>query len=116
VFPPVSHDTGFSNVPWDDRKPPGNEAGTAENTPQQVQPGDLPTLRERLAKAEAERDLLLDQVADLRTRLDLEAEERRRLTAVLTDRRAPPDSSETEQQPPAAWPRRVARWLIKQHV
>jgi hypothetical protein len=111
VFQPVSHDTGSSNVPWDDRKPPGNGAGTAENTPQQVQPGDLPTLRERLAKAEAERDLLLDQVADLRTRLDLEAEERRRLTAVLTDRRA-----QTEEQPPATWPRRVLAWLVKQHV
>ncbi|MGA8758112.1 MAG: hypothetical protein WB611_17595 [Stellaceae bacterium] len=39
-------------------------------------------LRERVAKAEGERDLLLDQVADLRARLDREAEERRKLIAI----------------------------------
>jgi hypothetical protein len=45
---------------------------------------DLMLLRERVAKTEGARDLLLDQVADLRARLDREAEERRKLIAILT--------------------------------
>jgi hypothetical protein len=72
----------------------------------QAQSGDAM----QVVALQRERDLLLDQVTDLRRRLDLEAEERRRLTAVLTDRRG-----RTEEQPPS-WPRRVARWLVKQHV
>jgi hypothetical protein len=50
---------------------------------------DLMLLRERVAKAEGERDLLLDQLADLRVRLDCEAEERRKLPAILTGPRVP---------------------------
>ena len=104
VFPPVSHDTVSSNGPWDDRKPPGNGAGTVENGPQQV----LITLHARLAKAEAERDLLLDQVADLRARLDAEAEERRRLTMLLADQR-PAATPPAAELPRSAW-RRFLAW------
>jgi len=50
---------------------------------------DLMLLRERVAKAEGERDLLLDQVAALRARLDRETEERRKLIAILTGSRVP---------------------------
>jgi hypothetical protein len=77
VFPPVSHGNGG----WSDRQPVSNGAGTAEpvrdNAPQRAI--DSLQLRERLVKAEAERDLLLDLVADLRAQRDREAEERRRL-------------------------------------
>jgi hypothetical protein len=88
VFPPVSQ----NNAPWSDPQPPGNGAETVErvndNAPQWA--ADSLQLRERLAKAEAERDLLLDVVADLRAQRDREAEERRRLIAVLTDERRRP--------------------------
>jgi hypothetical protein len=111
VFPPVSHD----NSTWRDPQPLSNGAETVErvnNYPPQ-QATDSLQLYQRLARAEAERDLLLDQVADLRTRLNAEAEERRRLTAVLTDRRELPAA---EPLPLAPWPRRVLSWLVKQHV
>ena len=53
---------------------------------------ELEELRQRLAGADAERDRerrqLSDQIEDLRRRLDLEGEERRKLTAILTDQRA----------------------------
>ena len=47
-------------------------------------------IRELQAERERERSLLLDQIADLRRRLDAEADERRRLTAILADQRAAP--------------------------
>ena len=69
-------------VPGDDGQLRGNGAGMAATA-------DVMALRERVAKAEGERDLLLDQLADLRALLDLEAEERRKLTAILTGPRPP---------------------------
>jgi hypothetical protein len=110
MFPPVSHN-GSSNVPWDDSQPLGNGRGTGEHL---VATADLIALRERVAKAEGERDLLLDQVADLRRRLDLEAEERRKLTALLTHRRqgSVPATSTSYGRPyevPAPWWRRWFR-------
>ena len=115
AFPPVSHDNGPNNVPWDETQPLGNGAGTAQRVPETPaqRVTDSLQLYQRLAKAEAERDLLLDQVADLRTRLDAEAAERRKLVAVLTDRREP---SLAPAQTPTPWPRRALRWLVKQHV
>ena len=82
AFPPASHNT-TSNVPRDDSQPVGNGASTVEHM---APTADLMLLRERVAKAEGERDLLLDQVAALRARLDREAEERRKLIAILTGR------------------------------
>ena len=46
-------------------------------------------LEARFEAEQAKNVILLDQVDDLRRRLDAEAEERRRLTMVLTDMRAP---------------------------
>ena len=48
---------------------------------------DLDLLAEKLRSAEAMNDRLSDEVADLRARLDAEGEERRKLTAILTDQR-----------------------------
>jgi len=62
AFSPVSHNT-TSNVPRDDSQPVGNGASTVEHM---APTADLMLLRERVAKAEGERDLLLDQVAALR--------------------------------------------------
>jgi len=46
--------------------------------------GEVETLRAKLAGAEALNAAHADQIADLRSRLDAEGEERRKLTAVLT--------------------------------
>jgi hypothetical protein len=79
------------NGAWSNPQPLGNGASTVEQvgeTPVQRITDSL-QLYQRLAKAEAERDLLLDLVADLRAQRDREAEERRRLIAVLTGPRVP---------------------------
>jgi excisionase family DNA binding protein len=47
-------------------------------------------LEARFEAEQAKNAVLLDQVSDLRRRLDAEAEERRRLTAILADQRAMP--------------------------
>jgi hypothetical protein len=69
---------------------PGSMAGTMQQlVPRNgagadpvISPGEVEGLRALLAEREA-------TIRDLRARLDQEAEERRRLTAVLTDRRPP---------------------------
>jgi excisionase family DNA binding protein len=67
---------------------------------------DAAAIRELQAERERERAQLLDQIADLRRRLDAEAEERRRLTLVLADQRSPV----RPEQPRAAWRRFMAWW------
>lgn len=51
---------------------------------------DLNLIAERLRSSEALNERLADEVADLRRRLDAEAEERRKLTAMLTHQAATP--------------------------
>lgn len=70
---------------------------------------DLELMGEKLRSASSLNDRLADEVADLRKRLDLEGEERRKLTAILTDQRARPVANEdpaplppVETAPPAA--------------
>jgi excisionase family DNA binding protein len=84
VFPPL-HDTG---------KAASDDTGHMQPPVTSYEPplqAELTSLRERLSTLEIERgrerEQLLDQIADLRSRLDAEAEERRRLTALLTDQR-----------------------------
>jgi hypothetical protein len=65
-------------------------AGTADDANRHDQMDQVIHLRARLEAAElriADKD---DQIADLRRQRDAEAEERRRLTAVLADMRAAP--------------------------
>ena len=63
---------------------PGGAKGAAGNGQEMAgNDGELREVRSRLADA-------LDQIHDLRRRLDAEAEERRRLTAILADQRAAP--------------------------
>ena len=57
-----------------------------EETPGKPNPltGEVDLLQEKLRSAQALNERLSDEVSDLRARLDAEAEERRRLTALLT--------------------------------
>lgn len=57
-----------------------------EETPSNPKPlhGEVELLEERLRSAQALNGRLVDEVQDLRARLDAEAEERRRLMALLT--------------------------------
>jgi hypothetical protein len=70
---PAMPATGSKNGQWNDSQPPENGAGTALER-------QIALLRGRLA----DKDSVID---DLRRRLDAEAEERRKLTMILTDRR-----------------------------
>lgn len=51
---------------------------------------ELSKAQQRAAAAEAKAEERADALADLRNRLNQEGEERRRLTAILTDQKAPP--------------------------
>jgi hypothetical protein len=70
---PAMPATGSRNGQWNDSPPLENGAGTPLER-------EIALLRERLADKD-------DVIDDLRRRLDAEAEERRKLTMVLTDRR-----------------------------
>lgn len=71
---------------WPKLQPTSNDAGTVKQSETHSSARALQTeidmLRERLADKDA-------TIEDLRTRLDQEGEERRQLTAVLTDLRKP---------------------------
>lgn len=76
------------------RLPEGGVADQETSSNNGLLEGEVNRLREQLATLSDERDRerrqLVDQVEDLRRRLDLEGEERRKLTAILTDQRATP--------------------------
>lgn len=83
----------------------GNERGTVK---QSVTPDETPVLRQKIEILEAERERERRQfeatVDDLRRRLDAEGEERRKLTALLTDQRP----AEAPQRPRGGfW-----QWLV----
>jgi predicted RNase H-like nuclease (RuvC/YqgF family) len=63
-----------------------------KNSPNNGLGQELEALRSQVQsltiEREREREQLTDQIADLRRRLDTEGEERRKLTAMLTDQRA----------------------------
>ncbi|NKE48772.1 hypothetical protein HB662_28665 [Roseomonas frigidaquae] len=74
---------------------PSNDAtltGVSQTANPQLAESEANGLREQLATEKAERERerrqLTDQIEDLRSRLDREGEDRRRLTAILTDQRA----------------------------
>lgn len=77
VYPPVAPGSAEP-----DNDATHNQNGTSATA-------ELRELRARLEAAELRFADAQDQIADLRRRLDAEAEERRRLTAVLADRTTP---------------------------
>lgn len=96
---------------------PGNDTGDMK---QSVPPAETPSLqvelealRERLSLFETERtrerEQFQDQIGDLRRRLDSEAEDRRRLTQLLTDQRATTEQAIGGTRKPRGgfW-----RWLV----
>ena len=87
VYPEAFDETGAPAVPKNTEAVPSFSNETWELRL------ELELLRERLAMEqqmhEGERQILLDQVADLRGRADADAEERRKLTAILIDMRTP---------------------------
>jgi hypothetical protein len=68
---------------------------------------EIEILRE---ERERERQEAQTTITDLRRRLDTEAEERRRLTALLADRSTPPAAPVAPQPAPSAPPRSWWRW------
>lgn len=94
VFPPKSHEQ---------ERP---EAKTLGDTAD-----DAVVLRRELAilttEREREREQYEAQLDDLRRRLDTEGEERRRLTAILTDQRAKPAPEAIPMPPPATAPQPI---------
>lgn len=85
VYPPVAVDD-HQNRPPSRHEPLKNEA-----LPGWLPPEEAAVIRTRLEMAEVERERerqgLQSTIDDLRRRLDTEAEERRRLTLLLTDQR-----------------------------
>jgi excisionase family DNA binding protein len=102
VYPPVSSST---------HQPEGNSFH--QHTPEYTEnivslQREVALLRERLADKD-------DVIADLRHRLDVEAEERRRLTHLLTDQHEPEihfqePSSEQPPEPSNTQPKRKSFW------
>jgi excisionase family DNA binding protein len=100
VYPPETRSNGLHRSEFVERET-GNDNRLVED--------EIAVLRERLAlfttEREREREQLSDQIEDLRRRLDaeaearrLEGEERRKLTALLTDQR-PKQQPEPAPQP-----------------
>jgi hypothetical protein len=91
VYPPVSGGNGSSDGQSNDSQPAPSLAGTGGPDT------ELQHMRERLSVLEGdrerEREQLLEQIDDLRRRLDQSEQERRdkdrQLTALLTDQRGP---------------------------
>jgi excisionase family DNA binding protein len=91
IYPPETRGNRFARSDFDERET------SVEN---RLADGEVALLRERLAllteERERERVQLIDQIRDLRRRLDaemdtrrVEGEERRKMTALLTDQRQP---------------------------
>lgn len=102
VFPPITQEL---------RKPQMQEDATPTQKPTTSNDGllreELAALRERVNSQDQLLADRADQIADLRTRLDREGEERRKLAALLTDQRpssvTPSAPSETTPPPPRSW-------------
>lgn len=72
------------------RNPQFGTVGTGVETEEiKVLRDDLAKAQQRAAAAEAKAEERAETIADLRVRLDQEGEERRKLTALLTDQRPP---------------------------
>jgi len=101
VFPPLAQ--GLRKQQMQEDATPAQELNLSNDNPLLE---ELATLRERVRSQDQLLADRADQIADLRTRLDREGEERRKLAAVLTDQRLPATSgslSETAPPAPRSW-------------
>lgn len=107
VYQPVAVD-GQQN-----RQPQRQEPLKNDALPGWLPPDEAATLRTRLEMIEAERERerqgLQSTIDDLRRRLDGEAEERRRLTFLLTDQREKPALEPPPSQNRGFWTRLLGR-------
>lgn len=88
-----------------------NVAATDEcNEPQREKALDATTIEE-LATLRAENRLLKEMTEDLRKRLDLEAEERRRLTYLLMDQTAKSASESVPEGKTEGMLEKISRWM-----
>lgn len=89
VYPPKPSANGSENVRSNDAQPHSEHPESSVGS--EALRLEVEMLREQLAavgvERERERSQFSDQIEDLRRRLDGEGEERRRLTAILTDQR-----------------------------
>lgn len=85
VFPTLAQVLQISEMQQDAIPVQEQESGTAKALQE-----ELAVLRERVRSQDQLLADRADQIADLRTRLDREGEERRKLAAILTDQRSRP--------------------------
>ena len=104
VFPPIAQ--ALRNPSMQDNATPAQAPNSSNDNPLLE---ELATLRERVRSQDQLLAERADQIADLRTRLDREGEERRKLAASLTDQRSPETSIEPAEtaavapQPARSW-------------
>lgn len=104
VFPALAQVLQNSEMLQDAIPVQEQEAGTAKALQE-----ELAVLRERVRSQDQLLADRADQIADLRTRLDREGEERRKLAAILTDQRSRPiEANPVDAVPPSLlrswWP------------
>lgn len=99
VFPPLTQELRKQQT--QDSATPAQEPNLSNDT---LLREELATLRERVSSQDQLLADRADQIADLRTRLDREGEERRKLAALLTDQRpSVTPSAPSETVPPRSW-------------
>lgn len=101
VFPPLAQD--LQNTPMQDGATPTQDLNLNDN---RALLEELATLRERVRSQDQLLSDRADQITDLRTRLDREGEERRKLATILTDQRpqvAPEAEHHTAVSPRRSW-------------
>lgn len=109
VFPRGGPETAGTKANDTNRNPQFGTGGTgAEAEEIKALRDDLAKAQQRAAAAEAKAEERAEAITDLRARLDQESEERRRLTALLTDQR-PPAVNLAPDPAPADRPAR-SRW------
>lgn len=87
VFPPIAQ--ALRNSHMQESATPAQSSNSSDDKLLQE---ELATLRERVRSQDQLLADRADQIADLRSRLDREGEERRKLAAILTDQRLSEDS------------------------
>lgn len=101
VYAPVisSPQTNSANI----QSPIGDSPQTSAEPSVESLQAELRQFQQRLADKD-------DVIADLRTRLDAEAEERRKLTMMLTDAQRAPDHQQAPPARPRSWWARLLGW------